>query len=129
MCSRKHSCLSSFAVSCEEFTAIVPHKCGQAHEAMAFDPIFCWLQDAIIPRNLAGLDFLQPVPSACADDFAVAASSFRRLMTALTPAFKVVDQIAGLNLNHRKCCWVQYGCENCQSLLDWVATNCKNLVK
>ena len=55
--------------------------------AMAFDPIFRWLQDAIIPNNPAGLDFLQPVPCAYADDFAVAASSFRCLMTALAPAF------------------------------------------
>ena len=45
-------------------------------------------------------------------------------MTAL--AVKVVDQTAGLNLNHRKCCWVHYGCESCQSLLDWVATNCED---
>ena len=71
--------------------------------AMAFNPIFRWLQDAIIPRNPAGLDFLQPVPCAYADDFAVAASSFRCLMTALAPAFRVVDRMAGLNLNHRKC--------------------------
>ena len=53
---------------------------------MAFDPIFRWAQDAIIPRNPAGLDFLQLFPCAYADDFAVAASSFRRLMTTLTPA-------------------------------------------
>ena len=46
-------------------------------------------------------------------------------MTALSPAFKVVDLIAGLNLNHRKCYWVQYGTESCQSLLDLVATNCE----
>ena len=93
--------------------------------AMAFDPIFCWLQNPIVPRNPAAPDFLQPVPCAYADDFAVAASSFRLLMTALSPAFKVVDQIDGLNLNHRKCCWVQYGSESCQSLLEWVATNCE----
>ena len=47
-------------------------------------------------------------------------------MTALSPAFKVVDQIAGLNLNYRKCYWVQYGSESCQSLSDWVATNCED---
>ena len=93
--------------------------------AIAFDPIFRWLQDAIIPRNPPGLDFLQHVPCAYGDDFTVAASSFRRLRTALTPAFKVVDQTAGLNLNHRKCCWVQYGSESCQSLVDWLATNCE----
>ena len=92
--------------------------------AMAFDPIFRWLQDAVISRNPAGLDFLLPVPCAFADDFAVAASSFRRLMAALAPAF-VLDQIAGLHLSHRKCCWAQYGSESCLSLLDWVATNCE----
>ena len=92
---------------------------------MAFDPIFRWLEDMIISKNPAALDFFQPVPCAYADDFAVAASSFLRLMTALTPAFKVVDQIAGLNLSHRKCCWVQYGRESGQSLLNGVATNCE----
>ena len=70
--------------------------------AMAFDPIFRWLQDAIIPRNPAGLDFLQPTQCAYADDLAVAAPFFRDLMTALAPAFHSVDHIAGFNLNHRK---------------------------
>ena len=68
---------------------------------------------------------LQPSPCAYADGSAVAASSFRPLMTALSPAFEVVDRVAGLHLNHRKCCWVQYGSESCQSLLDWVSTNCE----
>ena len=63
--------------------------------AMAFDSIFRWLHDAIIPRNPADPDFLQPSPCACADDFAVAASSFRSLMTALSPAFVVVDRWLG----------------------------------
>ena len=93
--------------------------------AMAFDPIFHWLEDTIIPRNPTAPDFLQPVPCAYADDFAVAASSFRLLMPALSPAFKVVDQTAGLKLNHRKCCWVLFGSESCKSFLDWVATNCE----
>ena len=73
--------------------------------AMAFDPIFRWLEDTISPKNPAAPDFLQPVPCAYADDFVVAASSFRLLITALSLAFKVVDQTAGLNLSHRKCCW------------------------
>ena len=72
-------------------------------------------------RNPAAEDFLQPSPCAHADDFAVAASSFPTLMTALFPAFEVVDWVAGLNLNHWKCCWVQYGNE----LLDCVSTNCE----
>ena len=76
--------------------------------AMAFDPIFRWLQEAVIPRNLDDLDFLQKAQCACADDLAVSASSFRDWMTALAPAFHSVDHIAGLNLNYRKCCWVQY---------------------
>ena len=65
--------------------------------AMAFDTIFRWLQDAIIPRNADGLDFLQPAQCAYADDLAVAAPSFRDSMTALAPAFQTVDQIAGLS--------------------------------
>ena len=64
--------------------------------AMTFDPMFRWLQDAIIPRNPADLDFIQSMSCAYADDLVVAASSFRRLMTAVTPAFQIVDQITGL---------------------------------
>ena len=95
--------------------------------SMAFDPIFHWLQDAVIfPRNLAGLDLLQPAQCAYADDLAVAASSFRGLMTALALAFQTVDQIGGLSLNHRKCCWVQYGSERRESLLIWFSENCED---
>ena len=65
---------------------------------MAFDPIFRWLQEAVIPRNPHNLDFLQPTQCAYIDDLAVAALSFRGLMTALAPAFRSVDYIAGLNL-------------------------------
>ena len=79
--------------------------------AMAFDPIFRWLQETIIPKNLDNLDFLQPAQCAYADDLAVASSSFRELMSALAPAFRSVDYIAGLNFNYLKCCWVQYGNE------------------
>ena len=93
---------------------------------MAFDPIFRWLQDAIIPRNPAGLDFLQPVPCAYADDLAVAAPSSQGLITAMAPAFQTVDRIAGLNLNDRKCCWVQYGSERRESLLNGLSDNCED---
>ena len=62
--------------------------------AMAIDPIVRCLQDAIIPRNPASLDFLQPVPCAYADDLAVAAPSSQGLMTALALAFQTVDRIA-----------------------------------
>ena len=47
-------------------------------------------------------------------------------MTALPPAFRSVDDIAGLNLNYRKCCWVQYGTEGRESLwhlLDYFLTD------
>ena len=57
--------------------------------------------------------------------FAVAASSFRLLMTALSLAFVVVDRVSGLNPNHRKCCWVQYGSVSCHEFLNWVATHCQ----
>ena len=93
--------------------------------AMAFDPIFRWLQEAVIPRNLHNLDFLQPAQCACADDLAVAASCFRNLMTAVALAFQSVDIFAGLNLNYRKCCWVQYGSETRESLCTWIHENCR----
>ena len=48
--------------------------------AMAFDPYpLVGFRMRIIPRNPAGLDFLQPVQRADADDLAVAASSFSGL--------------------------------------------------
>ena len=93
--------------------------------AMAFDPILRWLQHTIIPRNPDDLYFLQPAQCAYADDLAVAASCFRDLMTAVAPAFHPVDLFAGLNLNYRKCCWVQYGSEGRESLLRWLSDNCE----
>ena len=56
--------------------------------AMAFDPIFRWLQESITPRNPDNLEFLQPAQCACVDDLAVASFSFQGLMTALAPAFR-----------------------------------------
>ena len=82
------------------------------------------LQEVVIPRNPHNLDFLQPTQCAYADDRAVAALSFRDLMTALAPAFHSVDHTAGLNLNYRKCCWVQYGNEERESLCRWISENC-----
>ena len=78
----------------------------------------------IIPKNPDNLDFLQPAQCAYADDLAVASSSFRELMSALAPAFRSVDYIAGLNLNYRKCCWVQYDTEGRDSLQTWISENC-----
>ena len=45
-------------------------------------------------------------------------------MTALAPAFRSVDSIAGLNLNYPKCCWVQYGTQGRDSLRTWISENC-----
>ena len=92
--------------------------------AMAFDPIFRWHHGSVIPRNPADPEFLQSVPRAYAEDFAVAASSFRLLMPGLSSALMAVQSIAGLNLNHRKCFWFQHGSDRCQQLLDWVSANC-----
>ena len=47
-------------------------------------------------------------------------------MTALAPAFHSVDQRAGLNLNHRKCCWVPHGSESFESLLNCSSDNCED---
>ena len=94
--------------------------------AMAFDPIFRWLQESIVPRNVDNLEFLQPAQCAYADDLAVASSSCRGSMTALAPALRSVDSIAGLNLNYRTCCcWVQYGTEEHESLSTWISENCE----
>ena len=93
--------------------------------AMDFDPIFRWLQETIIPRNPDNLHFLQPTQFAYADDLAVAASSFRGLMTALAPAFRSVDHTAGLYLTYRKCCWPQYGTEGRESLWHWLSESCE----
>ena len=92
---------------------------------MAFDPIFRWLQNSVNPRDPSRPDCLQPVPRAYADDFAFAALSFRSLMPASSPAFKAIECIAGLNLNHGKCYWVQYGNDSCHDLLNWISANCK----
>ena len=42
-------------------------------------------------------------------------------MFAPAPAFRSVDSISGLNLNYRKCCWVQYGTEEHDSLRTWIS--------
>ena len=46
-------------------------------------------------------------------------------MSALSPAFKVVYPVAGLDLNHPKCCWEQHGSDSCHELSGWVSTNCE----
>ena len=97
--------------------------------AMAFDPIFRWLQESTIPRNVDNLGFLQLTQCAYADDLAIASSSFREMMLALAPAFRSIDCIAGLNLNYRKCCWVQYGNKEHDSLKTWISKNCEDSVK
>ena len=47
------------------------------------------------------------------------------LMYALAPAFRSVGHIAGLNLNYRKCHWVQYDTEEHDSLRTWITENCE----
>ena len=46
-------------------------------------------------------------------------------MIALSPAFEVMDWVAGLSLNHRKCCLMHYVNDNCHELLEWVSTRCE----
>ena len=93
--------------------------------AMPFDPILRWLQESIVPRNVDNLEFLQPAPCAYADDIAIASSSFRDLMVVLAPAFRSIGNIAGLNLNVRKSCWVEYGNDELASLRTWISEYCE----
>ena len=97
--------------------------------AMTFDPIFRWLQNAVIPRSPSGLYFLQPVQCAYADDFAIVATPFRRLFTALVPAFQAMDSVAGLALNYRKCCGVHNGSEGSEIPLEWLSVHCPDFAK
>ena len=69
---------------------------------MAFDPIFRWLRNAVVPRGFSLPAFLQPTPSAYADDAAVAASYFRTLMPAVALACRIIDSVTGMYLNHIK---------------------------
>ena len=114
----KLSCLSSSAVFCGESVVTALHAGrtrGQFLMAigvrqgcpargflfsMAFDHIFRWLHVA-------------------------PALSFRGLMAGLAPAFHSMDHTAGLNLNLRKCCWVQYGSESRESQINWLSGNCE----
>ena len=91
--------------------------------AMAFDPIFKW-PEVVIRRNPDKLELSQHIQCAYADDLAVASCSFRSSMTALAPAFRSMYYIAGLNLNYRKCFWVQYGSEGREFLRTWISVNC-----
>ena len=93
--------------------------------AMAFDPIFRWLQESIIPRNLGNLEYLQLVQCAFANDLAIASSSSRELMVALAPAVCSIDCIGGLTLSFRKRCWFQYGNDDLASLRTWISENCE----
>ena len=104
---------------------LVARGVRQGCPAMAFDHIFRWLQEVVIPRNPDNLEFLKPTQCAYADDLAGASHSFRCKMIALAPAFLSVDYIAGLNLNYHKCCWVQYGTEGRENLWTWISENCE----
>ena len=58
---------------------------------MAFDPIFRWLNDVIIHRIRSVPECLHPTACACADRSALAAPSFRTLMTVIASAFRVTS--------------------------------------
>ena len=91
---------------------------------MAFGPIVRWLNDEIIPRDRSFPDFLQRSACAYADDLAVAAPSFWTLTTVIAPAFDTVVMVTDMNLNHKKCWWVQKGNVACETLSEWTANNC-----
>ena len=97
--------------------------------AMAFDPIFRWLQESIILMNVDNLESLQLTQRPYIEDLAIASSSFRELMFARAPAFRTIDCIVGSNLNFRNCCWVQTGNEDHDSRRTWSRKIVKNSVK
>ena len=66
---------------------------------MAYDPIFRWLHDAVIPRDFSLAACLQPTPCAYVNDFAVDAPCIRMYMPAIAPAFRTIDRVTGMNLN------------------------------
>ena len=126
---RTLDCPTSSAAFYEAFTGTALHMWNlrkqNEYNSLAFFLQFRWHQESIIPRNVGNLEFLQPAQCAYADDPAVASSSFRELLFALAPAFRSIDCIAGLNLNFRKCCWVQHGTEEHDSLRTWISENCE----
>ena len=97
--------------------------------AMAFRPILQMAPRSYYPKDPDNLEFLQPAQCAHADDIAVTSFSFRSLTSVLAPAFRSVDSIAGLDLNYRRCCWVQYGTEGRESLWHWFSENCGSFVR
>ena len=76
---------------------------------VTFDPIFRCLHDAAFPKDPSLPACLQPTQCAFADDFAVAAPSFRTLMPGVTPAYRIIDRVTTMNLNCKKSYWVQHG--------------------
>ena len=48
-------------------------------------------------------------------------------MIELALAFRSVDFIVSLNLNCRKCCWVQYRNEEHDSLRTWISEDCEEV--
>ena len=53
---------------------------------------------------------------------------FRCSIASLALEFHCVDHI-GLNLNYRKCCWVQHGSEGREFLWHWLSENCEEFRK
>ena len=82
--------------------------------------------DADIPRNPSLPACLQPAPCAYADDFPIAAPSFRTLMPTIALPFLFIDRVTGMNPNYKKRHWVRYGNEACDNLHNWVVDNCSD---
>ena len=87
----------------------------------AFDPIFRWLTEVVLPKDPSLPSFLLPSACARADDFAVAACSFKVLIAFIAHPVRTVDAVTGMNLNHKKSDWIWYGRLACQDLRGWVA--------
>ena len=78
----------------------------------------------ILPGDRSLPAFLHSSACAYADDFAVVSRSFRTLMPRIAPACRTSDEMTGMNLNHKKWCWLQRGTQTCDCLHEWVVENC-----
>ena len=67
-------------------------------------------------RKQAHRELMRNTPGSLSAKLLIAATAMRAYRNR---------HLGTLMHNHRKCCWVQYGSESCQSLLDWVSTNCE----
>ena len=76
------------------------------------------------PQNRSLSECFHPSTCAYADDVSFAAASLRNIVLVIAPTFRPIEVITGMNLNHKKCFWVQHGTHTCEALSEWTAIYC-----